>query len=160
MTDQPDRRKSRPLIYALNRLLITFSYAILAAIIVTLVVRAFSMGAEIGVKSLAAAALPPIIITYIALFSRRTFNPSDRFSPVGFYFIFLLWMIALMIVINFVDSYLSYAVPLGIVISSLTLSGLVFLTRKLSFVQLLSCSYGIVSGLLIYTLLFGFSITQ
>lgn len=151
------RSQSKPLTYAFNRLLITFSYAILTGLSVSLIVRAFTVSVEAGVKSLAAAALPPIIITYAALSSRSSFQVSERLSGVRIFILAALWMIVLMIVADFVDSYTNYFIPLGVLITSLTFSVLVLLARHLPFAALLSCSYGIISGLLLYTLIFGFS---
>lgn len=150
------RRRSRPLIYALNRMLITFSFALLSAIAITLVVKGFTVSTEVGVKSLAAAALPPVIITYISLYSRSSVKFPERLPEVPLFVAAAVWLIALMLFVNAVDDYAN-GIPFGSLVTALTFSLLVFLARHIAFASMLSCSYGVVSGLLLYTLLFGFS---
>jgi hypothetical protein len=147
--------RSRPLIYALNRLLITLSNALIVSLALILIGQSFTLDAEIGIRSLAAAALPAIIITYLAFFT-RSFTPPTDVSPVGCFLIAAIWMITLLILINILNTYAySYGLPTGVFLLSTTFSLLIFLTRNISFPSILSTSYGIVSGLLIYTLIFG-----
>ena len=147
--------RSRPLIHAMNRLFITLAHALIVSINLILIVQAFSLDAETGVRSLAAAALPPIIITYLAFFTRSLRSPN-HLSPVVFYFFAAVWMITLLLLINVLTRYqYTYGIPTGIFALSTTFSFLIYLARNIPFPSLLSTSYGIVSGLLIYTLIFG-----
>jgi hypothetical protein len=147
--------RSRPLVHALNRLLITLSHALLVSTSIILIVQSFALNIETGVRSLAAAALPPIIITYLTFFTRSLRAPV-QLPPVLYFFIAAIWMITLLILVTVLTEYgYSYGYTVGVFIFSLTFSGLLILSRNIPFPSLLSTSYGIVSGLLVYTLIFG-----
>ncbi|NJR63713.1 MAG: hypothetical protein HC769_36045 [Cyanobacteria bacterium CRU_2_1] len=157
MTGEPERkRQPRPLAVAFNRLLVTLSFAILLSLIVSLVAQAFSASAELGIRSLAAAILPALIIAYATVFGRPS-RPSSQFPAIGLFFFTGTWMIALLFFINFVNSYSSHGNLLSVFALSVTLSALVLLTKFVPFSSLLSCSYGIIAGVLLYTLIFGLS---
>lgn len=154
ITEQFEQRRPRPLVYAMSRLLVNLSYAIIGALIISLLVRGFAAGAEIGIKSLAAAALPPLIITYITLFT-RLFRPQSNIPDIALFISSTVWMIAMLLLVDFLGGYPSYGIPLGILALSITLSGLIFLNKYIPFSSSLSNAFGIVVGVLIYTLMFG-----
>jgi hypothetical protein len=147
-------RKPRPLIYALSRLLVTLSYAIVGSLIVSLIAQAFTTSIEAGLKCLAAAALPPLVVTYFALFT-DSFRPPRHIPEISLFISAAAWMIAMLLLVNYLYSYATYGIPLGVLALATTLSGLIFLNKHIPFSATLSCSYGIVAGLLLYTLLFG-----
>jgi hypothetical protein len=147
--------RSRPLLHALNRMLITLAYALIVSLALILIGQSFTLDAETGVRSLAAAALPAIIITYLAFFARALPVPTTA-SPAIFFLVAMLWMIFLLVLITVLNTYAyHYGLSVGVFALSTTLSFLIFLSRNISFPSILSTSYGIVSGLLIYTLFFG-----
>jgi hypothetical protein len=154
VTAQFRDRKPRPLIYALSRLLVTLSYAIVGSLIVSLIGQAFATNPEEGLKCLAAAALPPLVITYFALFTRSV-RPPRHIPEMSLFVAAAAWMIAMLLLVNYLNSYATAGIPLGVLALSITLSGLIYLNKHIPFSATLSCSYGIVAGLLLYTLLFG-----
>jgi len=154
VTDRFEHRRPRPLVYAMSRLLVNLSYAIVGALVVSALVQAFIAGAEIGVKSLAAAALPPLVITYLTLFT-RLLRPRGNIPDIALFISSAAWIIAMLLLVDFLSDYPSYGIPLGVLALSLTLSGLVFVNKYTPFSSTLSNAFGIVVGVLIYTLIFG-----
>lgn len=161
MPRSPDRlanvestRKNRPLVYALNRLVTIIAIATIVGLLLSTVIQAFSVNLETGLRSLAAAALPPIIITYSNFFSRSVKLP-EQVLEVNLYAIALIWILLLLTLVNFITLRFNYSLPLGEFLISLTLSALFYFTKRLSSKSLLSCSYGILSGFLVHLLIFG-----
>lgn len=148
-------RKNRPLVYASNRLVIVAANASVLGLLISAIVEAFSVGLEAGLRSLAAAALPPIVLTYSNFFASRSTRSADRVLEVNLFAIGLVWILMLLVLINFVAFQFSHTIPLGEFVISLTLSVLTLLNNRLSTRSLLSCSYGILSGFLLHLLIFG-----
>ena len=75
----------------LNRLIIMAARVILAGLLLNLIIQAFAVSSESGVKSLAAAILPLLIAGYISFCQQITFlvghNPRDR----RHYFLYFVW---------------------------------------------------------------------
>jgi hypothetical protein len=153
-SDNREIRKSRPLVYALNRLVVVVAIATLVGLLLSAVVQAFAINPEVGLKSLAATALPPIILTYSNFFS-RPIQPQQRVLEVNLFALALIWILVLLILVNFVTLQFNHTIPLGEFLISLTLSGWYYFTKRLSNRSQLSCSYGILSGFLLYLLIFG-----
>lgn len=154
VTEQFERRRARPLVYAMSRLLVNLSYAIVGALVLSLLAQAFTAGADVGVKSLAAAALPPLVLTYLTLFT-RLFRPQDNIPDIALFLASAAWIIAMLVLVNFLSDYPSYGLPFGVFALSITLSGLIFVNKFVPFSSALSNAFGITVGVLIYTLLFG-----
>lgn len=161
MSRSPDRpgsvesaRKNRPLVYAVNRLVVVIAYAAIVGLLLSALTQAFAVGLETGLRSLAAAALPPIILAYSSFFSRSV-KPPERILEVNLFGMALLWILVLLILVNFVMRQFAHTLPLGEFLTSLTLSGLFYFNRRLSSKSLLSCSYGILAGFLLHILIFG-----
>lgn len=113
---------------------------------------------ELGIKGLVAAVLPPLITIYFSLF-KRLFKHPKHVAKFPLYLLFMGLAIAVLYLIDFLDRHPSfYGLPLGVVILSTVLSELIFARRYISFGSSLTCSFGIVTGVLIYFLLFGFVI--
>lgn len=147
-------RKNRPLVYALNRLVVVISIAAIVGLLLSSVTQAFAVNPEVGFRSFAAAALPPIVLTYSSFFSRSV-KPPERVLEVNLFAIALVWILVLLILVDFITLRFEHSIPLGEFVISLTLSALFYFTKRLSSRSLLSCSYGILSGFLMYILLFG-----
>lgn len=154
LAEEEVRKRSNPIAYAMNRLVVSLSNAVLGGTLLSLLIQAFGVNVEFGVRSLATIALPPILIAYMAFFT-RSFRSSQPASDFKYYFLFAGWVILLLTFVNFVgpDSY--YGMLFGQFCLSTTLSLWVVLARNLPFRSLLSAAYGILSGFLFYILLFG-----
>lgn len=153
----PEGRRSRPLIYALSKLLVTLAYAIFVSMILNLIVQSFVISGEIGIKSLAAGTLPPLLITYVTLYN-RSFRPPQHIPEGLLFVIFTVWMVAVLVMINYLNTNPNVGTPIGVLILSTTLSILVFLNKHINFAGTLSCAFGVVTGFLVYALMFGISI--
>lgn len=147
----------RPLIYTLSKLLIPLSYAILVSLILILVTQSFTTSVELGIRSLVAAVLPPLITTYFSLF-KHLFRHPIRIGKIPLYLFSTGWAIAISFIINFLSNHTQYSPNWGIFLLSITLSELAFSRKYISYASLLSCCFGIVTGVLVYFLLFGFII--
>lgn len=154
LAEEEVRKRSYPIAYALNRLVVSLSNAVLAGTLLSQVIQAFSLSGEFGVRSLATIALPPIVIAYLAFFTRSFRSPQPA-SDFKYYFLFAGWVILLLTFVNFVGADSRYGMLFGMFCLSTTLSLWVLLARSLPFRSLLSCAYGILSGFLFYILLFG-----
>jgi uncharacterized membrane protein len=149
-------RRNQPLVYMLNRLVIVTAIGTIIGLLLSAIVSAFAVGPETGLRSLAAAALPPIVLTYSNFFSpRRSAQSSQRVLEVNLFAIALIWILLLLILVDFVTRQFNHTIPLGEFVISLTLSALISAMRIFSMRSLLSCSYGILSGFLLYLLIFG-----
>ncbi|MBF1999591.1 MAG: hypothetical protein IGS50_02590 [Synechococcales cyanobacterium C42_A2020_086] len=155
--DVEGTRKARPLTYLVHRLVIAVAFAIIAGLLLSSLSQAFAIDLQTGSRSLAAAALPPIVLAYATFFSRtsRTPRSAGQALEVNLYIIALIWTLVLLILVDFTGSRFNGQLPLGEFAISSTLSTLVFLMRQVSFASLLSCAYGILSGFLVHILLFG-----
>lgn len=154
LAEEEVRKRSHPIAYALNRFVIALSNAVLGGTLLSQIIQAFGFDAEFGIRSLATIALPPIVIAYLAFFT-RTFRSPQTASDFKYYFLFAGWVVLLLTFINFVGGDSPYGMLFGMFCLSTTLSLWVLLARGLPFRSLLSCAYGILSGFLFYILLFG-----
>ena len=147
-------RQTRPLAHAFNRIIISLANAVLAGTLLSQTIKAFAMNGELGIRSLATAALPPIVVAYFAFFSRGV-KPAQRSSEISYFLVFAGWIMLLLMFINFEGVTYNLGMLLGQFALSTTLSIWILLARSLSFRAVLSSSYGILSGFLLYILLFG-----
>jgi hypothetical protein len=131
---------------------VALSVIILVGLLFYLTLLAFAGNIETGIRSLAAIAVPLIIVTYITFFT-RLFRFPDRVPVFNLYFVFTVWMMILMILIR---EYLTPEVPIGEFLLSFTLSILISIARGTSFRAFISCAYGIISGFLLFIFVFGF----
>jgi hypothetical protein len=146
--------KSRPLLYALNWLVVITAIAIILGLLLSTIAQAFSTGLETGLRSLAAALLPPIFLTYRSFFSRPIL-PVSRAWEQNLFFLSTLWVVMLLVLLNLMALRFNHSLPLGEVVTSLTLSGLFYFNHHLSSRSMVSCAYGILAGLVIYLLMVG-----
>ncbi|MCU0565567.1 MAG: hypothetical protein MUF49_03105 [Oculatellaceae cyanobacterium Prado106] len=153
--------QAQSLNYALNRLMVEFSRVILTVILVNLVVQAFTLNVEAGWRSIAAIALPMLVVAYLAFAnsSGKTEQQSTKlfrgFPSAIFYLIATVWMLALLILTRYVDAAINPAIPAGEFAISGTLSFYSAIIGLLPFKSLVACAYGIVSGVLLFILFFG-----
>lgn len=151
-----DLRRNQPLVYMLNRLMIVTAIGTIIGLLLSAIVSSFAVGPEVGLRSLAAAALPPIVLSYSNFFSsRRSAQPTQRVLEVNLFAIALVWILLLLILVSFITRQFNHTLPLGEFVISLTLSALFYAARLFSMRSLLSCSYGILSGFLLHLLIFG-----
>jgi hypothetical protein len=144
--------------------MVVLSRLILAGLLINLIIQAFTLNAETGVKSIAATILPLLITGYIS-FSNRSANrtrsvlsvPHEMLNIV-LYILSGIWLIFLMLFTRYVVLYFNHGVPLGEVALSITLSIFMLITDRIPFKSLVACAYGIISGLLTYILIFGLSL--
>ncbi|NJP09329.1 MAG: hypothetical protein HC866_07435 [Leptolyngbyaceae cyanobacterium RU_5_1] len=137
----------------LNFAIVALSSTILAGILAISLVKAFSLGEEAGIRSLAATILPFTAITYIIFFS-RSYRPTNKIPDGILYFLFTFWTTALFALSNFLFSR-RIPVHVGEFTISLTICLLIFIFKHYPLRSLFSCSYGVVSGFLLYIFLFG-----
>lgn len=150
-------QQHRSLVYTLSKALMPLSYITLAGLVFTRIIHAFMLDIDLGIKCLFAAALPPLITTYFALF-RHVFKHPAHVPKMPLYFGATIWMVILLYIIDVLGDRFQYSPVIGIFLLSLTFSELLFSRKYISFASSLSCSFGIITGLLIYFLIFGFSL--
>jgi hypothetical protein len=155
------RGHAQSLRYTLNRILVMLSRLILAGLLLNLTVRAFMVSPETGLKSIAATLLPLLITAYISFSAGRSHQavriPHEIFNLV-LYLISGIWLVFLMLFTRYIALYFNRGVPLGEIALSITLSAFIFVTGRLPFRSLVACAYGIISGFLIYVIVFGLSL--
>lgn len=119
-----------------------------------LVVRDFGQDAYVGVRSLAAALLPITIASFVFVFARELFEQLGEIPP-GFSFVgaaasgFILMLILLI-------AGDSSALPLAPLLLSGCFAVLVFGSGSLRDNKVMPFYYGLVSGLLLFVIFFGF----
>jgi hypothetical protein len=146
--------------YTLNQVMVQISRAILALLLFNFIVQAFNISLEIGARSIAATALPILFVAYTAFTrSSQSSRPtSDRIPSPGFYLLSGVWLISVLVFTRYVYFYSNRQMPFGEIALSATLSVYIAAADKLSFKALVACAYGIISGILIYVLVFGLAL--
>ena len=145
LKDVEQRPKNRPLLHAMNWFVVMIAIASILGLLLGAIAQAFGMGLDVGLRSLAAAILPPMLTTYRSFFARST-RPVSRALEQNLFVISILWIMALRF---------HHRLPLGEFATSLTLSGMFYFNHHLSSRSSVSCAYGILSGLMLYLLVFG-----
>jgi hypothetical protein len=158
-TGRTDYTKShaQSLRQTLNRLVIMAARVIIASLLLNLIIQAFTVSSEAGVKSLAATTLPLLITGYISFAnkSHQSLGINHSIVDIIFYFLSSIWMIFLLLFTHYAVVSFEREAPLGEIALSITLSLFIFITGRIPFKSLVACAYGIISGLLIYVLIFG-----
>ena len=144
----------------LNRLIIMAARVILAGLLLNLIIQAFAVSSQTGVKSLAAAILPLLIAGYISFStkSRSSLGTTHEIVDIIFYIMSGIWMIFLLVLTRYAVISSDRGMPLGEVVISVTFSIFMLITGRIPFKSLVACAYGIISGLLIYVLIFGLAL--
>jgi predicted cobalt transporter CbtA len=152
--DIDSRSQAQPIISIVNRIVITLAYALVASFLISLTIQSFQIGLQTGVRGFAAAALPPIIVAYLS-YSSRNRRSQTQLPPINLYFLSTVWIVLLLTVIHVITLRFTQGIPIGEFITSVTLTAMIFLYGRVPFRSRLSFSYGVLSGFLIYLLLFG-----
>ncbi|MGP1373356.1 MAG: hypothetical protein ACTS3T_11050 [Almyronema sp.] len=148
---QPNRSKksgSNRFLTAVNFLAIATTVAILGGFIVYFVVASFDNSVGSGVRSLAATFLPVIVLTYIGRYS-QLFRSQHRVPLFNIFFIYAVWLIILMLVVRLINH---ETFPIGELLFSGTLATIFWRDDTKSFRGILSCSYGVLVGFLVYVI--------
>lgn len=160
-TNRPDYTQghAQSLRYTLNRFIVLLARLILVGLLVNLIVQAFAVSLEAGIKSIAATILPLLITAYISFSSRsrHVMEVPQGVLDVALYLLSGIWIIFLLLFTRYAALSFNREVPLGEVALSITLSFLILIAGRLSYKSIVACSYGIISGLLTYVLIFGLS---
>jgi hypothetical protein len=147
--------------YTLNRVTVQIARMILALLLVNFIAQAFSISWEMGARSMAATALPILLVAY-GVFTRSSSSNrpkiSDRFPSPTFYVVSLVWLLLILIVTRYAYYYSNREIPFGEIALSITLSTYIAASDQLSFKALVASAYGIISGILIYVLVFGWAL--
>ncbi|MBW4464817.1 MAG: hypothetical protein KME07_05170 [Pegethrix bostrychoides GSE-TBD4-15B] len=158
---QPDRLrdvqqhpKNHPLLYLLNRFVVIIAIASIVGLLLASVAQTFSISSQAGLRSLAAALLPPILLTYRSFFAQSN-RAVSRTLEQNLFLVAILWIVMLLVLLNLMALRFNYSLPLGEFVTSLTLAGLFYFNHQLSSRSMVSCGYGILSGLVLYLLIFG-----
>jgi len=154
LKDIEQQSKSRPLLYALNWFVVMIAISSILGLLLSAIAQSFGMGPDVGLRSLAAAILPPMLTTYRSFFSRST-RPVSRALEQNLFVISILWIVMLLVLLNLMALRFQHRLPLGEFATSLTLSGMFYFNHHLSSRSIVSCAYGILSGLVLYLLVFG-----
>ena len=154
LKDVEQRPKNRPLLHAMNWFVVMIAIASILGLLLGAIAQAFGMGLDVGLRSLAAAILPPMLTTYRSFFARST-RPVSRALEQNLFVISILWIMLLLVLLNLMALRFHHRLPLGEFATSLTLSGMFYFNHHLSSRSSVSCAYGILSGLMLYLLVFG-----
>ncbi|HBB33206.1 MAG TPA: hypothetical protein DDZ80_08505 [Cyanobacteria bacterium UBA8803] len=150
--DKETKPKSSKLsFFILNFLIIAFASAIIIGSLSYLIIRDFSYGIGIGMRSLLVILLPIIVIIFIRSFVKVESTEQREVPPFNLFFIFSILTLMAFVTLKL---YYSPIIPLAQMLLSLIviLAGTIY--KGVHFKALASCSYGIVSGFLAYILLF------
>jgi hypothetical protein len=157
--DHPENQ-GQSLRYALNRVMVQISRIILALLLVNYIVQAFSISVELGARSIAATVLPILLVAYIVFnrSSKRSEKQLIKVPSPTFYFLSGIWVIALLVLTRYVYYYSNRQFPFGEIALSTTLAAYIASADRISFRSLIACAYGIISGVLIFILVFGWAL--
>jgi hypothetical protein len=161
MDSQPEnehvKSHAQSLGYTFNRFMVILARLILMALIANLTIKAFMVSPIFGFRSLAAIVLPLLLIGYISFSNRSTHQPKGS-NEVFNFFIYLgsaSWLLTVMILVRYIIYYSNRSLPIGELILALTLGMFAYVSERMPLRALFACAYGLVSGFLIFVLVFG-----
>ncbi|NJM85733.1 MAG: hypothetical protein HC873_05475 [Leptolyngbyaceae cyanobacterium SL_1_1] len=131
-----------------NFLAIATTVAILGGFIIYLVFISFANGFGNGLRSLAATILPIIVLTYVGKYS-QLFRSEHRAPLFNVFFIYAVWSVILMMLVRLLHS---ESFPIAELLFSSTLATIFWRDSSRSFRGILSCSYGVLVGFLVYVI--------
>lgn len=154
-SSRPPKRQQRQSVQILNRVMAISSFLILGCFLVYLVFQAFGTSLGTGIRSLCAAALPPVVVTYLAYFVHRFHLARNNYLPrISIYILSMLWSLILFSVFaNLHDSEQLLPIPIVELLFTATLVAFILMYRGLHYLTALAASYGLVSALLVFALL-------
>lgn len=139
---------------ALNLLVTVLAISYLVFVLTVAVLENFSNGIGLGLRSLAAAILPPLIVFYLGFLSQVKLPSNSSRAPLINNFVLLtLWTLLIMGLVAVVES---FSFPLLELLYSMTLAGMIWRYKHgRTFASLAACAYGILCGSLLFTIIFG-----
>jgi hypothetical protein len=156
---EPEHIKShaQSLGYTFNRFMVILARLIIMGLIANLIIKAFLVSPEAGLKGIAAIILPLLITGYIS-FSNKAHHltrPPSEILNISLYLVSAGWLFGLMVLTRYVIYYTNRSLPIGEFALSITLSIFVFISERVAFKPLVACAYGLISGFLLFILIFG-----
>jgi hypothetical protein len=143
--------------FTFNRFMVILARLILMGLIANLTIKAFMVSPVSGFRSVAAIVLPLLLIGYISFSNRPTHQPRGS-NEVFNFFIYLgaaSWLLSVMVLIRYVIYYSNRSLPIGELILALTLGFFAYVSERMALRALFACAYGLISGFLIFILVFG-----
>lgn len=146
--------RSHPLIKVLHVSASVIAIGYFVFVLSFTVLANFSEGVGLGLRSLAAAALPLLLAFYLGFLSRVKVPTNRSRAPlINNFILFIFWTALIMGLIRTIET---GEFPLLELLYSLTLAAVVWRYRQsASFSALAACSYGIICGGLFFTVVFG-----
>lgn len=123
-------------------------------LILLLMVRAFRLSLTEGIRSLSAALLPLVVLTFVFMYQKSLFVEIGNIPTIIGFIASLFIGVAVMIVVRFLAN-LSFFIPFAEILLSGTLTMLVFSYISLQKSSVLAYCYGMLSGFLIFVILLG-----
>lgn len=123
----------------------------LLILMIYLVISAFTEGFHLGMRSFAGVLFPLVLVAFIFIFQRDLLERLGKVPTLAAYAFSLVIGLVVMIVLAW-----SPAVPIKELVLSGSFSLLVFSHVSLRGNAMLAYYYGMISGLLLYTILLGF----
>jgi hypothetical protein len=141
----------------LHPLTIVATPLFLFILIAFFVVQAFLTSKQAGIRSLSAALLPCIVITFVYVFGRDLLSSFGYINTLFGFIAALIWGIVVMVIIRVFSSIANATFPLSELVLSGSFNILVFSYVYVGKTQtnILSLYYGLISGFLIYIIFFG-----
>lgn len=149
------QRRKRPLLKLLNNVIAISSFFFLGGMLIYLVIAAFQSGFGVGMRSLCAAALPLIGVTYLTFFVHRFHLARNNYLPrINVYILSMLWSLMLFALFaNSINSEPFFSLPIIELLFTATLIVFILMYQGLQYATALAASYGLVSGMLVFALL-------
>jgi len=118
--------------------------------------KAFRISVYAGVQSFAGAVFPLIIVTFIYIFNRDLITYLGKINILISFSSAMIWGFIVMVVIRFFGSMNVAPIPISELILSGSFSILIFSYVEGAQSKILSYYYGMISGFLLYIIVFGF----
>lgn len=147
---------SRLVNYFVHPFTIIATPVFLLLLTVFFVIQGFSTDVYVGIRSLAGALLPLILITFIHIFNQDLLIKLGNVNILISFSVSLVWGILIMAILHIFGSFFPLAaVPVKEVVLSGSFAILVYSYVQATANRALSYYYGMISGFLIYVIVFG-----
>ncbi len=131
--------------------------AVLLLLMTYLVLAAFDDGLRTGIRSLAGVLFPLSLVTFVYLFQREWLAWLGRFPAIGGFLVTLVAGLVVMAVIRLAGR---PGVPFTELVLSANFSLLAFSHATVRGNRVSAHSYGMISGMLLYIIFFGFPVPR
>jgi hypothetical protein len=152
------RSHAQSLGFTFNRFMVILARLIIMGLIANLTIKAFMVNPVSGLRSIAAVILPLLIIGYITFSSDKS-KHLPRSPGEGMNFLIYSasagWLVLVMVMTRYVIYYSSRGLPIGEFVLAITLGLFGYFSERFAFKPLFACAYGLISGFLIFVLVFG-----